>query len=108
MTVYISEHSGAVAQGRWSVGPPLVAPYSMSSASTPRIPNTAAGFIRVSADVRAFMAWTVSTISTAAVLTSTNYQFIVPANAPAERFPVPVGLSSTGGSYRLAVASTTT
>ncbi len=108
MAVYISEHSGKEAQERWSVGPPLVAPYSMSSASTPRLTNTAADFVRVSADVRSFLAWTISTISTVPVLTSTNIMFIVAANAPPERFPIPVGLSSTGGRYRLAVASTTT
>ena|SRR5215472_14497917 len=107
MAVYITEHSGSVAQERWSVGAPL-ATYALTSASTPTLPNGKTAFIRVTADIRSFLMFTVSTTNSPAVLTSTSYTLIIPANAAAERIAIPVGASSTGGTFRILGATTTT
>src|SRR5207253_5625240 len=83
MTVYITEHSGQVSQERQAVGPPL-ASYSLSSVSTPVLPNAKTNFIRVSADAASLVSFFSSSTTVTGQLTST-LGLRVPANM-VERF----------------------
>jgi len=87
MAVYVTEHSGQVAQERQAVGPPLAA-YSLSSVSTPILPNARANFIRVTSStdigVGSLISWFSSSTSVTGQLTSTNGVRIPPNTV--ERF----------------------
>ncbi len=84
MAVYITEHSGQVAQERQAVGPPL-ASYSLSSVSTPVLPNARANFIRVTADAASLVSFFSSSTTVTGQLTSTT-GIRVAANVVPERF----------------------
>ncbi len=102
MAVYITEHSGQVAQERQAVGPPL-ASYSLSSVSTPVLPNARANFIRVTADATvtaSLISFFSSSTTVTGQLTSTT-GLRIPANQ-VERFQ----LVNNSTIYRIAASGT--
>lgn len=104
MAVYVSEHARPSGMYREAqLGPPLVS-YSLSSGSTPALPNTNSDFIRVSADAASLISFN-STSTTASALTSTNALRIA-ANVQPEVFALPTGTSTANGAFRIQASST--
>ena len=100
MAVYITEHSGQVAQERQAIGPPL-ASYSLSSVSTPVLPNARTNFIRATADAASLISGFSSSTTVTGQLTSTTGVRIA-ANVAPERFQ----LVNNSTIYRIAASGT--
>jgi hypothetical protein len=95
MTAYVEEFSwpgGASGMFAGLTRTPL-ASYSLSTSapSTGAILNAAADYVRVSVDQGSYVGFTLSTVSTATFLTSTNAHRM-PANT-VENFAVPQGIA---------------
>ncbi len=108
MTASVAEYSaGNVRVGTDVLGSPIVSYLSLSTAtgSTGQLINAATDYIRVLSDTACLAGFTASTVSTAAVLSSTNAVRIA-ANV-AEKLAVPKGTSSTGGAFRFLTGPTT-
>src|SRR6266568_7859226 len=108
MGVFVTEHSGVRSQRGRVLSEPLVSYWLASTAlsvSTGVVLNARTNFVRVSADAACLFGFTVSTVSTATVLTSTN-SYRLPANGPPEMLGVPIGASSTGGAWRSLAGAT--
>lgn len=88
MTVYVTEHYGNRAQERQSIGAPI-ASYTVSSASTPVLPNAQTAFIRVTCDAASLVSFFSSSTAVTGQLTSTN-GLRLPANT-VERFQLANG-----------------
>ncbi|SRR6266545_1853282 len=108
MPAWVAEYSAGNVQAPKDVlGSPIVSYLLLSTAigSTAQVPNANSDFVRINSDTACLAGFTVSTVSTAAVLSSTN-SVRLSANVP-EKLAVPVGASSTAGTYKILTGPTT-